>query len=102
MSEDDIAASRRVIEEGFGGDPGVVDELCTEGFVGHDPVAGDLDREGLKQSMAGYRHAFPDLKLTVDLGRPLRGRPDRRVVGAVGRDDVHANIGALPESAIEV
>lgn len=67
MSEENIAASRRIVEEGFGaGNLDVVDEICTEDFVGHDPVSGDEGREALKQSMTGYRQAFPDLTLTVE------------------------------------
>jgi steroid delta-isomerase-like uncharacterized protein len=67
MSEENIATSRRLIEEGFtGGNLDLVDELCTEDFVGHDPVAGDEDREASKRSIAGYRQAFPDLTFTVE------------------------------------
>lgn len=67
MSEANIAASRRLIEEGFsGGDLDLVDELCTEGFVNHDILAGDQDREASKQTIAGYRQAFPDLSFSIE------------------------------------
>jgi steroid delta-isomerase-like uncharacterized protein len=67
MSEENLAASRRVIEEGFNqGNLDVVDEVCADNFVGHDPMAGDQDREGAKTSMAGYRQAFPDLHLEIE------------------------------------
>jgi SnoaL-like domain len=56
-----------VVEEGFSeGRLDVVDEFCAEGFVGHDPIAGDQDVEGVKGSIAGYRDAFPDLSFTID------------------------------------
>jgi steroid delta-isomerase-like uncharacterized protein len=66
MAEDNIATSRRVLDEVFGeGNVDLIDELCTEDFVGHDPLAGDSDREGVKQTVAGYRGAFPDLEFEI-------------------------------------
>ena len=65
--ESNLAASRRVLEEGFNtGDLDVIDEVCAENFVGHDAMTGDQDREAAKQSMAGYRAAFPDLHFTIE------------------------------------
>ena len=67
MSEENIAAARRVIEEGFSqGNLDVIDEVCAENFVDHDPLLGDQDRAAAKQSMATYREAFPDLTFTID------------------------------------
>ena len=65
-TEENIAVSRRILEEAFSeGKVDLIDELCTEGFVGHDPILGDEDREASKRSLAGYREAFPDLTFTV-------------------------------------
>jgi predicted ester cyclase len=67
MTQANIDVSRRVIEEGFtGGRLEVLDEVCAEGFVSHDPIAGDQDLEGVKGSITGYRDAFPDLAVTID------------------------------------
>jgi steroid delta-isomerase-like uncharacterized protein len=67
MSRENIEASQRVIEESFNnGNLDVIDELCSENFVDHDPLMGDSDREALKQSIGGYREAFPDIHLTID------------------------------------
>jgi steroid delta-isomerase-like uncharacterized protein len=67
MFEENIAISQRLLTEAFGaGNLDLVDEHCTEDFVGHDPLAGDQDREAAKQSIANYREAFPDLSFTVD------------------------------------
>jgi steroid delta-isomerase-like uncharacterized protein len=64
---DNIAAARRILEEAFSeGRLEVVDELCAENFVDHDPVLGDGDREAAKERIAGYRDAFPDLSFTVE------------------------------------
>ena len=67
MFEETIAVSQRILKEAFSeGNLEVIDELCTEDFVSHDPLAGNQDRATAKQTMAGYRAAFPDLSFTVD------------------------------------
>ena len=67
MSEDNIAAARRILEEAFNqGNLDAIDEVCAEGFVDHDPVMGDQDREASKQTIASYREAFPDIEITVE------------------------------------
>jgi steroid delta-isomerase-like uncharacterized protein len=67
MSQENIATSRRFIEEAFNrGNLSVIDELSTEDFVGHDPMTGDQGREGAKQAISGYRDAFPDLHATIE------------------------------------
>jgi steroid delta-isomerase-like uncharacterized protein len=67
MSQENIATSRRFTEEAFNrGNLSVFDELSTEDFVNHDPLTGDQDREGGKQSISGFRAAFPDLHLTIE------------------------------------
>jgi steroid delta-isomerase-like uncharacterized protein len=67
MAQANIETSRRLIEEAFSeGRLELLDELCADGFVSHDPIAGDQDIEGVKQSFSGYREAFPDLTFTID------------------------------------
>lgn len=67
MAQANIDASRRVIEEAFSeGRLELLDELCAESFVDHDPIMGDQDLEGVKGTIAGYREAFPDLSFTID------------------------------------
>jgi predicted ester cyclase len=66
-TEANIEASKRAIEEAFGeGKVEVLDEICGANFVGHDPLAGDQDVAAAKQSIQGYRDAFPDLTFTID------------------------------------
>jgi steroid delta-isomerase-like uncharacterized protein len=66
MAQANIDASRRLIEEAFSeGRLELLDELCADGFVSHDPLAGDQDVEAVKQSISGYREAFPDLAFTI-------------------------------------
>jgi steroid delta-isomerase-like uncharacterized protein len=67
MSEENIATSKRGLEEAFNrGNLSVIDQDTTEDFVTHDPIAGDQDRESSKQTIAVYRQAFPDLHITID------------------------------------
>jgi steroid delta-isomerase-like uncharacterized protein len=67
MSEENIAASTRLIEQAFNqGSLNVIDEVCSDDFVGHDAIAGDQDREASKQSIAAYRNAFPDIHIAID------------------------------------
>ena len=67
MFERNLASSRRLLDEAWGGgNLEVIDELCAEGFVDHDPVMGDADREAIKERIAMYRSAFPDLTFEVD------------------------------------
>ena len=63
---ENIGVSRRLVEEAFGeGKLDLVDEYCTNDYVDHDPVVGEQDRASVKQTIAGYRQAFPDLHFTI-------------------------------------
>lgn len=67
MSEEQIAVSKRLITEVFNeGKLELIDELTTEDYVGHDPLAGDEDREAARATIAQYRNAFPDLTFTIE------------------------------------
>jgi steroid delta-isomerase-like uncharacterized protein len=67
MSQANIDTARRVIEEAFGeGRLEVLDEVCSDDFVDHDPIQGDRGLDGVKETIEGYREAFPDLSFTID------------------------------------
>jgi len=67
MSRENIETSRRGLEEAFNaGKLDVIDEISSDDFVGHDPLAGDQDTEASKQQVATYREAFPDIEITID------------------------------------
>src|SRR4051794_16993731 len=67
MSQANIETARRDIEEAFGqGRLEILDEACADGFVDHDPVMGDQDVDGVKQTIGAYRDAFPDLSFSID------------------------------------
>ena len=64
---DNAQIARDVFEELFSeGKVALVDQRFDKGYRGHDPLTGELDREGLKQSVQMYRAAFPDLTVNVD------------------------------------
>jgi predicted ester cyclase len=77
-THENIAVARRLLEETFGnGNLDLIDELCVQGYVDHDPIQGDHDRDSVKETVAGYRAAFPDLAFKVE---DAFGADDRVVV----------------------
>lgn len=69
MSAENKALARRLVEEAFNaGRLDVTDELVASDFVGHDPALPEEVRgpAGVKESIAGYRTAFPDIRVTIE------------------------------------
>jgi len=63
------AVSRRLVDEALNaGRLQVIDELVSDGYLGHDPASpGPITgRSGLKEQITGYRSAFPDIKVTIE------------------------------------
>jgi steroid delta-isomerase-like uncharacterized protein len=60
--------ARRLTEEPWTGDMGVIDELVAPEFVGHNPPGRDqiFGPEGLRGFVETYRSAFPDARVTVE------------------------------------
>jgi steroid delta-isomerase-like uncharacterized protein len=58
---------RRLNVEPWEGNIGVIDELVSSGYVGHDP-SGPEQRgpEGVKEFVTAYLAAFPDGRITID------------------------------------
>lgn len=66
MAFDNKQITRRFIEEVWNnGNLALVDELVDPAYEGRDPVVGTYKRDALKQTIEGYRKAFPDLKLEI-------------------------------------
>jgi predicted ester cyclase len=64
---DNIATSRRLLEEAFSqGNLDVLDEVTADAFVDHDPVMGDQDKDAAKRTIASYRESFPDLSFEIE------------------------------------
>jgi steroid delta-isomerase-like uncharacterized protein len=59
---------RRVVEEPWRGNLGVIDECVADDYVGYDPSQPEPMRgpQGVKEFVGTYRSAFPDARVTVD------------------------------------
>jgi len=55
----------RFYDEVNAGNLGIIDELCAEDLVEHEPLAPEPTREGVRQFFAMARAAFPDMRLEV-------------------------------------
>ena len=69
MSAETKAIARRLLEEAFnGGNLDVVDELVSPEFVNHDAALPEPAILAFAAAIprAGYRAAFPDLRLTIE------------------------------------
>ena len=67
-NEQNEAVARRALECFNTGDTSVADEVIADGAVNHDPAMPDSASgpDSLKQAVALYRGAFPDLKITIE------------------------------------
>ena len=69
MTEDRKSASQAVLEEIFNkGRLELADELIAPNMIDHDPALPEpvTGPDGMKQLVAGYRTAFPDVRITID------------------------------------
>ena len=65
--EENMCIVRRIYAEVFDRhNLDVINEYYTADFVYHSPGNPDFDRESLKQGLAAYITAFPDVRLTVE------------------------------------
>jgi steroid delta-isomerase-like uncharacterized protein len=67
-TEDNKALAQRWLEEVWNkGDLRLIDELIAPNYVLHDPTRPGLrGRAGIKESIAMFRTAFPDLHFTIE------------------------------------
>ena len=67
-SEQNKLIVRRLLEEPWKGDLGVVDELIDRNYVGYDPSIPEPRRgpDGFKENISTYRAAYSDARITVD------------------------------------
>ena len=68
-AEENKAIGRRAFEELWNrGNLDVVDEICTEDYVLHDPAVPEEVRgpDGLRRYVAMFREAFPDIEFAVE------------------------------------
>lgn len=67
MLEQNKTLTRRFYDEVFGRkNLNVVDELCAAGMIDHNPMPGQAaGTQGIKDTIAGFLKAFPDMSVTV-------------------------------------
>jgi len=67
-TEDSKALAQRWLEEVWNkGDLSLIDELIAPNYILHDPTRPGLrGRAGIKESIAMFRTAFPDLHFTIE------------------------------------
>ena len=67
-TETNKALARRWIEEVWNkGELSLIEELIAPSYVLHDPTRPGLKgREGIRESITGFRAAFPDLHFTLE------------------------------------
>jgi steroid delta-isomerase-like uncharacterized protein len=68
MSDQNKKTTRRFYEEVFNQKKlATIDELCTPGFIDHNPAPGQAPgAQGLKHWMQQFLQAFPDLTVSID------------------------------------
>jgi steroid delta-isomerase-like uncharacterized protein len=70
-AKENKATARRFMEESFGGGkPNLVDDLLDPDFVRYDPYIESGEVRGaqtVKENIAWFRNAFPDLSCTVEV-----------------------------------
>jgi steroid delta-isomerase-like uncharacterized protein len=95
--DDNKALLRRVPEEVWSkGDMAAADLILAADFVNHSAAFGHSPtRNGYKQTVTQFRHAFPDLSMTVE---DSLAEGDRAVVRFRARGTHHGEFGAFPAS----
>ena len=100
-TEENKVVARRVVKE-FSNEKnlGAVDELFAEDFVNHSPGPGyTSDREGLKQYVAIFHSAFPDMITTID---DLITEEDKVVIRMTGRGTHTGDLMGIPPTGKQV
>jgi steroid delta-isomerase-like uncharacterized protein len=78
----------------------VIDELCSQDFVDHNPLPGTSpDLAGIKDFVAQIRAAFPDLQMTAD---DLIEEGDRLAVRSTMRGTHEGDFMGIPASGKKV
>lgn len=95
--EEHVKLARRVFEDGWSkGNLDVLDECVGAGYVGYDPAQPEPVRgvAALKQSIQGYRAAFPDLTFVIDEAYAVG--PDHTVLRWTGRGTHRGALMGIP------
>lgn len=94
--EDDKAVAAAVVERVMDqGDVAAIDDYYAAGYIEHDllPPSIPPGREGMRQLMAVFRAAFPDLHYAVD---DVVADGDKVVLRVTGSGTMHGPLFGLP------
>jgi steroid delta-isomerase-like uncharacterized protein len=100
-TEQNKALARRFIEEGFGGNLALADEIVAPTFTNYDPGTPPLPSgpEGYKQLVTAYRTAYSDLQLSVE---DLLAEGDKVAVRWTARGTHTGPLGDIPATGKQV
>jgi len=100
MADYEAMAQRWYAEVMNQGNEQVIDEICSEDFVDHDPLPGTgADRAGLHDFVKLVRSAFPDLETTVD---DIIAEGDRLAVRSTFRGTHEGDFMGIPATGKKV
>jgi steroid delta-isomerase-like uncharacterized protein len=94
------AIVRRLYEQAFNhtGDLAVIEEFIATDFNDHAALPGlPPGREGFRQAVLAWRHAFPDLTLTVDA---VVAAEDAVVIAWTGRGTHRGELMGIPPTGV--
>jgi len=94
------AIVRRLYEQAFNhtGDLAVIEEFVATDFNDHAALPGlPPGREGFRQAVLAWRHAFPDLTLTVDA---VVAAEDAVVIAWTGRGTHRGELMGIPPTGV--
>jgi predicted ester cyclase len=94
------AIVRRLYEQAFNhtGDLLVIEEFVATDFIDHAALPGlPPGREGFRQAVLAWRHAFPDIALTVDT---LVAEGDTVAIAWTGRGTHRGELMGIPPTGI--
>jgi len=94
------AIVRRLYEQAFNhtGDLAVIEEFIATDFNDHAALPGlPPGREGFRQAVLAWRHAFPDLTLTVDA---IVAAEDAVVIAWTGRGTHRGELMGIPPTGV--
>ncbi len=102
MSAEELKAmARRYIEEVWNkGNLALIDEMFAPDYLNHSPNTGQMaGPEGLKQLIAGFRRAAPDLHLTID---DMLAEGDRVVTRWTARGTHQGELMGIPPTGRQI
>ncbi|MGH2502478.1 MAG: ester cyclase [Ktedonobacterales bacterium] len=96
-AEENVRLARRIFEEAWSkGNLSVLDEVIAANYIGYDPAQPEPTHgaSGFKESIQGYRAAFPDLAFTIEEAYAIG--PDRVLLRWTGHGTHRGPLMGIP------